>query len=40
MTRVHAFTDDALGHHDAVALTEEIASGRRQTLQLEAPPQQ
>jgi amidase len=28
MTRVHAFTDDALGHHDAVALTEEIASGR------------
>ena len=28
MTRVHAFTDDALGHHDAVALTDEIASGR------------
>src|SRR6478609_12238669 len=26
--RVHAFTDDALGHHDAVGLAEEIRSGR------------
>jgi amidase len=27
-TRVHAFSDDALGDHDAVGLTEEIRSGR------------
>ncbi|HET6153765.1 MAG TPA: amidase [Marmoricola sp.] len=27
-TRVHAFTDDALGDHDAVGLAEEIRSGR------------
>jgi len=28
MTRVHAFTDDALGHHDAVGLVEEIQARR------------
>ena len=28
MTRVHAFTDDALGHHDAVGLTEELPRAR------------
>lgn len=27
-TRVHAFTDDALGDHDAVGLAEEIRAGR------------
>ncbi|MCZ4498796.1 MAG: putative amidase amiC [Marmoricola sp.] len=27
-TRVHAFSDDALGDHDAVGLAEEIRSGR------------
>lgn len=27
-SRVHAFTDDALGDHDAVGLAEEIRSGR------------
>jgi amidase len=27
-TRVHAFTDDALGEHDAVGLAEEIRTGR------------
>lgn len=26
-TRVHAFTDDALGEHDAVALAERVAAG-------------
>ncbi len=28
MTRVHAFTDDALGDHDAVGLAEELRAGR------------
>jgi len=28
MTRVHAFTDDALGDHDAVALVAELDAGR------------
>lgn len=28
MNRVHAFTDDALGEHDAVALAEQLAAGR------------
>ncbi|QZY29519.1 amidase [Nocardioides coralli] len=28
MTRVHAFTDDALGEHDAVGLTHELRRGR------------
>lgn len=28
MDRVHAFTDDALGEHDAVGLTEELRAGR------------
>ena len=28
MTRVHAFADDALGHHDATGLVEELAAGR------------
>jgi amidase len=28
MTRVHAFADDALGHHDAVGLVAEIRAGR------------
>lgn len=27
MTRVHAFTDDALGHHDAVGLVEALHAG-------------
>ena len=26
--RVHAFTDDALGEHDAVGLAEELRAGR------------
>src|SRR3954462_13253349 len=26
--RVHAFTDDALGDHDAVALAEQVRSGQ------------
>jgi amidase len=26
--RVHAFTDDALGEHDAVGLVEELRAGR------------
>ena len=26
--RVHAFSDDALGEHDAVGLVEEIRAGR------------
>lgn len=32
-TRVHAFTDDALGEHDAVGLAEEIRSGRVSALE-------
>ncbi len=31
--RVHAFTDDALGEHDAVGLAEEIRSGRVSALE-------
>ncbi len=31
--RVHAFADDALGHHDAVGLAEEIRSGRISSLE-------
>ncbi len=32
-TRVHAFADDALGHHDAVGLAEEIRTGRISALE-------
>jgi amidase len=32
-TRVHAFTDDALGEHDAVGLAEEIRAGRVSALE-------
>ena len=32
-TRVHAFTDDALGEHDAVGLAEEIRAGRTSALE-------
>ena len=32
--RVHAFTDDALGDHDAVALAELVASGERSPQEL------
>ena len=32
-TRVHAFTDDALGEHDAVGLAEEIRAGRVSPLE-------
>jgi len=32
-TRVHAFTDDALGEHDAVGLAEEIRAGRISALE-------
>ena len=32
-TRVHAFSDDALGEHDAVGLAEEIRSGRVSALE-------
>jgi amidase len=28
MARIHAYSDDALGDHDAVALTQELATGR------------
>src|SRR5690349_9833551 len=33
MTRVHAFSDDALGEHDAVGLAEELRAGRVSALE-------
>ena len=33
-TRVHAFTDDALGEHDAVGVAEEIRAGRVSALEV------